>query len=490
LDKDNLNANPVSIEARKRRIKNLKKWIVITVLILLLLPTFLCVIMFMKMSSLQKQVDLLMIEQYGVTYHDMKSKYNEHIAYAATIRKYDSTLEEIGNNEYNIDDRLNAVSKIAKNQEFLFLDSNVSPFKLDTKIDILRKSQVLKNDTLIKQLKNISINHNNTNKDGTKAIYTYDNLRDDQTKSQTVDNDLSTTKTSVKGKNKSDKEKSNKDKTVNDESNIDKSDKDKSDKDKSSKGKSSKDKTGENKSDKSNASKVDLPNTKDKSDNTDKSSTKTKDAKEVYLTFDDGPSKYTDDILDILNDYNVKATFFVIGKTDKQSKKIYQRIVDEGHTLAMHSYSHKYNSIYNSLEDFEKDFTKLQNLLYDTTGYFSTIFRFPGGSGNSVSKVDISVFIKFLCQQSVVYYDWNVDNGDATGKIYTPEQLSKNVLSGIENHDRSIVLMHDTDAKENTVKSLKLILDNLTNKNVSILPLQADVNPIQQVKVSSIEQKK
>jgi peptidoglycan/xylan/chitin deacetylase (PgdA/CDA1 family) len=210
--------------------------------------------------------------------------------------------------------------------------------------------------------------------------------------------------------------------------------------------------------------------------------------KKVYLTFDDGPSKYTDDILDILSEYNVKATFFVIGKTDDSSKEMYQRIVEEGHTLGMHSYSHDYKYIYKSLEDFDKDFTKVRDLLYDTTGYLPTLYRFPGGSSNNVSDVDISSFIQYLNDSSVTYFDWNVVSGDATGKDLTQNALYNNVINGVKKHNTSVVLMHDTDVKVNSVKSLKRILDTLIEEGAVILPLDENVTPIQQVKSSSFEQ--
>ncbi|MDF2589604.1 MAG: hypothetical protein K0S41_3445 [Anaerocolumna sp.] len=466
MDKENSNANPVSIEARKKRVKKIKKLLVIVVLVLLILPTFLCIVMFVKLSSIQKQVDLLMIEQYGITYNTMKSKHNDHIAYAAT-RKYDSILEEIGNSEYNIDDRLNVFNKIKKRQEFLFLYGKVSPYQYQ-----LETKEIPTYDIRLKKL----IKAQNQ---GTLL-----------TASNTTITKLSTDKQSQKSDNKTENKDNENVIATNDKLNTDKVSKDKNNKDKTSKDKTSKDKSSKDKSKSNTSKKVDVTTSSDESTKKSSSADKKKDVKEVYLTFDDGPSKFTDDILDILNEYNVKATFFVIGKTDKQSKKMYKRIVAEGHTLGMHSYSHNYKTIYNSLEDFEKDFTKLQNLLYDTTGYFPNLYRFPGGSSNSVSNMDISVFIKYLCEKSVIYYDWNVDNGDATGKSYSPEELCDNVLSGIKAHDRSIVLMHDTDSKENTVKSLKLILDNLTTQDIEILPLQDNVTPIQQVKVSSIEQKK
>ena len=120
------------------------------------------------------------------------------------------------------------------------------------------------------------------------------------------------------------------------------------------------------------------------------------DERKVYLTFDDGPSDNTAAILDTLSAYNVKATFFVVGKTDDQSKAMYQRIVNEGHTLGMHSYSHKYSVIYDSLDAFETDFNQIQSYLYEVTGRECKLYRFPGGSSNQVSNTDMTEFIECL----------------------------------------------------------------------------------------------
>jgi peptidoglycan/xylan/chitin deacetylase (PgdA/CDA1 family) len=209
--------------------------------------------------------------------------------------------------------------------------------------------------------------------------------------------------------------------------------------------------------------------------------------KKVYLTFDDGPSNYTDDILDILAEYQAKATFFVVGKTDNRSKELYQRIVDEGHTLGMHSYSHQYSKIYNSVEDFEKDFTKLWKLLYDTTGYKPSIFRFPGGSDNMVNQNGMEDFIRYLNDSDIVYFDWNVLNGDATGITYTKEELIENVLEGVDRKDNSIVLLHDAQTKKSTVDSLPDLLDKLISEGAQILPLDKDVIPIQMIKADTIK---
>lgn len=120
----------------------------------------------------------------------------------------------------------------------------------------------------------------------------------------------------------------------------------------------------------------------------DDADSKTADGeRKVYLTFDDGPSGNTGEILDILAEYDVKATFFVVGKEEEKYQPLYKRIVEEGHTLAMHSYSHKYDEIYQSKESFAADLSKLQEFLYDTTGVWCRYCRFPGGSSNTVSRV-------------------------------------------------------------------------------------------------------
>jgi peptidoglycan/xylan/chitin deacetylase (PgdA/CDA1 family) len=209
--------------------------------------------------------------------------------------------------------------------------------------------------------------------------------------------------------------------------------------------------------------------------------------KKVYLTFDDGPSIYTDDILDILSNYEVKAAFFVIGKEDDWSKEMYRRIIEEGHALGMHSYSHKYSQIYNSAEDFVQDFTKLWKLLYDTTGYRPSIFRFPGGSDNEMNEKSRNDIIRYLNKEEIVYFDWNVVNGDATSDNYTTQQLISNVLEGMEGKDNCIVLMHDSQSKYTTVESLPGLLEALQSEGAQILPLSKDVTPIQMVKYDSVK---
>lgn len=200
----------------------------------------------------------------------------------------------------------------------------------------------------------------------------------------------------------------------------------------------------------------------------------------VYLTFDDGPSANTDQILDILDEYGVKATFFVVGKDGYNDQ--YRRIVEEGHTLGMHSYSHVYRDIYESVEAYGQDLEKLHTYLYELTGVDSRIVRLPGGSSNTVSKDKIQDIIAYLGQQGITYYDWNVSSGDAASGYVSAQQIADNVLNHVSEHHTSIVLMHDASGKNTTVEALPIILEKiLESDNMVLLPITEDTVPIQHV---------
>lgn len=200
----------------------------------------------------------------------------------------------------------------------------------------------------------------------------------------------------------------------------------------------------------------------------------------VYLTFDDGPSANTDQILDILDEYGVKATFFVVGKEGYNDQ--YRRIVEEGHTLGMHSYSHVYRDIYESVEAYGQDLEKLHTYLYELTGVDSRIVRLPGGSSNTVSKDKIQDIIAYLGQQGMTYYDWNVSSGDAASGYVSAQQIADNVLNHVSEHHTSMVLMHDASGKNTTVEALPIILEKiLESDNMVLLPITEDTVPIQHV---------
>lgn len=205
--------------------------------------------------------------------------------------------------------------------------------------------------------------------------------------------------------------------------------------------------------------------------------------RKVYLTFDDGPSANTAEILDILQEYNVKATFFVVGKTDEVSKENYKRIVAEGHTLGMHSYSHKYNEIYASIEAYSEDLCKLQDYLYEITGVQSTYVRFPGGSSNKVSKVNMQDLISYLSEKEITYYDWNISCGDADTSNLNPQTIVSNCLDKLDQcRNEAMILMHDANDKKTTVEALPIMIESIQKMDDTvILPITEETVPVQHV---------
>lgn len=200
--------------------------------------------------------------------------------------------------------------------------------------------------------------------------------------------------------------------------------------------------------------------------------------KTAYLTFDDGPSGNTDIILQTLQEENVKATFFVVGTDNADNLARMRRIVQEGHTIGMHSYSHSYKKIYASVEAFLKDMYQVFNLIKDTTGVTPTCFRFPGGSINSFNKAVYKDIKAEMIRRGFVPYDWNVSSGDASTTKYTPEQLTGHVLNGIGSKSRIIVLMHDSSSKENTAQAVRQIIIGIREKGFIFAPLDYQTKPI------------
>lgn len=166
--------------------------------------------------------------------------------------------------------------------------------------------------------------------------------------------------------------------------------------------------------------------------------------KVVYLTFDDGPGPYTKRLLDILDKYNVKATFFVTGQ-----KLGYKDMIGEtyrrGHTIALHTYSHEY-SIYRSEETYFADLKKIEDICVAQTGVKPNIVRFPGGTSNTISrnycKKIMTTLSKSLGYRGYFYCDWNVSSGD-TGGAKNKDEVFNNVINGIKRNNVSIVLQHD-----------------------------------------------
>ncbi|MGN0596031.1 MAG: polysaccharide deacetylase family protein [Ruminiclostridium sp.] len=204
-----------------------------------------------------------------------------------------------------------------------------------------------------------------------------------------------------------------------------------------------------------------------------------RDENYIYLTFDDGPSKYTENILSYLDTYDIKATFFVVPQDNEECKRLMKLIVDKGHTIGVHTASHVYTDIYKSVEAYLDDFQTAYDLIYDATGVKCDLFRFPGGSINDYNTATCDAIIEEMTRRGFIYFDWNVDSEDALGATWT--QMYNNVLNEVEGVSRAVILMHDHDSRYNTVLVLEDIIKALKNdpKNYTFDRLTRNVKPIQ-----------
>ena len=188
----------------------------------------------------------------------------------------------------------------------------------------------------------------------------------------------------------------------------------------------------------------------------------------AYLTFDDGPCKNTELILDILKENNVHATFFIISPYIEPHIQFVKRAYEEGNAIGNHTADHEFKYVYTCEESFFKSFNKQQKFIKEVTGSDCTIFRFPGGSNNTIVKnsrgKDFTKNITFkLNEVGVNVYDWNVDSGDAKGNNIPASTLIQNISREIKDKDGNyknpaIILMHDCMTKNTTVEALPGII--------------------------------
>ena len=204
------------------------------------------------------------------------------------------------------------------------------------------------------------------------------------------------------------------------------------------------------------------------------------------MTFDSEPGENTDLILDALAAKGIKASFFVSGDDTEENQAVYQRIVNEGHTIGMNSYCNKYSTIYSSTDAFDSDYTQIHDYIYNLTGTDSKFYRFPGGSSNEISNVNMAEFVSILNQKNVTYFDWNVSAGDAAND-YTVEDIVKNVTEGVSKYKTSVVLLHDNSNKSTTAEAIGPLVDALQNMQAEILPIDENTYVVQYIKAYSVE---
>ena len=207
--------------------------------------------------------------------------------------------------------------------------------------------------------------------------------------------------------------------------------------------------------------------------------------KYIYLTFDDGPSDNTDKILEILDQYDVKAAFFVSGQygTQEERGERYRKILEEGHTLGLHTYSHSYDKIYQSVDSFLADLNEINEEVYAATGYQANLIRFPGGSQNSHNKNICMRLAKEMTRRGYTYHDWAVSCGDAEGKELSPEQVMRETADECLKRTKSVVLFHDTPAQTSTVEALGGLIEELRGEGYEFRQLDGSIRPFQFQKV-------
>lgn len=186
-------------------------------------------------------------------------------------------------------------------------------------------------------------------------------------------------------------------------------------------------------------------------------------------------------ILDTLKKYNIKATFFVLDFTDEEIPLL-KRMVEEGHSIGIHGYSHEYDKIYTSVDAFMENITKLSDRLENEIGVKPNIIRFPGGSSNTTSikycKGIMTELTRLVCEKGYQYFDWNVSPEDAMSKM-TPEEISSAVIDGLRSSRKeNVVLMHDAEAQKSTALAVEAIVQYGIANGYRFDKLTVDTPPV------------
>lgn len=218
----------------------------------------------------------------------------------------------------------------------------------------------------------------------------------------------------------------------------------------------------------------------------EKKATESDITKTIYLTFDDGPSDITLKILDVLDEYDAKATFFMVGINLQNHEGIAKKVLQKGHSIGIHSYLHKREEIYKDQYFFQYDVEKAELVFNNILGIKPKFYRFPGGTSSKLAKAYggemlMPTIIQIIHNKGYKIFDWNVDSGDGTNKT-TNEEIVKNVLEGIEKINLPVVLMHDSLYKKNNPENLKKILEEGKKRGYSFEKLTDGVKEVMHYK--------
>ncbi|WP_187147775.1 polysaccharide deacetylase family protein [Heliomicrobium modesticaldum] len=197
-------------------------------------------------------------------------------------------------------------------------------------------------------------------------------------------------------------------------------------------------------------------------------------AKVAYLTFDDGPSDITPQVLDILDKYKVQATFFVIGSQADARPDLIRRIRSEGHLIGNHTYSHRYRQIYSSPTAFIQDLQQAEEVLHRLLDERPKHVRAPGGTKGNMSVE----FIKRLTEQGYVLHDWNVDSRDTAAPVVGAESIYGQVLRQVADKEKAVILFHDGPGKISLPVALPAIIEELTKQGFAFKSLEHIARPV------------
>jgi peptidoglycan/xylan/chitin deacetylase (PgdA/CDA1 family) len=206
-------------------------------------------------------------------------------------------------------------------------------------------------------------------------------------------------------------------------------------------------------------------------------------SKVVYLTFDDGPSKITPQILKILKENNVKGSFFVTYNEDPEIQEYYKQIIDAGHELGVHSYSHIYKNIYQNPTTYMADLNKMRDFIITKTGVIPVSFRFPGGSSaNLTSIANINEIIKKTKALGMNYQDWNVSSGYERENLKLAKEIYQDVLTSGLLLEEPVVLFNDYDTNVTTLEALPRIINVFKDNGYRFDTIKNVKNPVQHYK--------
>ncbi|RJE89049.1 polysaccharide deacetylase [Paenibacillus sp. 1011MAR3C5] len=199
-----------------------------------------------------------------------------------------------------------------------------------------------------------------------------------------------------------------------------------------------------------------------------------KQGKVVYLTIDDGPSKYTPEVLDILQREGVKATFFALGEQVERNPDIAKRIVEEGHAIGNHTYDHHYDKLYGSFAEFANQVMRTDDAIYAATGVRTTLLRAPGGTHTNFDQG----YFDALGAAGYHVHDWNVDSGDSKRRGVPASEIIANIKKS-KLADTLNVLIHDSAGHGESVKALPAIIHYYKNLGYTFEILDDSVKPMQ-----------